>query len=95
MVIIGQTTLREKLGIDVMAELKASVLKVFGREDGPETEITSGAVGEPNAGAVLWTAMAITAFGPGGDAYGDVDDNVTLTPVSQRPIVFHDSDVEM
>ena len=26
-VIIGQTTLREKLGIDIMAQLKASVLK--------------------------------------------------------------------
>ena len=26
-VVIGQTTLREKLGIDIMAQLKASVLK--------------------------------------------------------------------
>ena len=36
-VIIGQKTLREKLGIDVMAQLKASVLKAHGREDGPKT----------------------------------------------------------
>ena len=34
-VIIGQKTLREKRGIDVMAQLKASVLKTHGREDGP------------------------------------------------------------
>ena len=33
-VMIGQNTLREKLGIDVMAQLKASVLKPHGREDG-------------------------------------------------------------
>ena len=31
MVVIGQKTLREKLGIDVMAQLKASVLKAQGR----------------------------------------------------------------
>ena len=37
-VIIGQKTLREKLGIDVMAQLKASVLKAHGREDGPEMD---------------------------------------------------------
>ena len=66
--IIGQKTLREKLGIDVMAQLKASVLKAHGREDGPEMEITAGAVGELNAGAVMRAAMAATAFGPGGDA---------------------------
>ena len=35
-VIIGQKTLSEKLGIDVMTQLKASVLKTHGREDGPE-----------------------------------------------------------
>ena len=33
-----------------MAQLKASVLKAHGREDGPEMETTAGAVGEPNAG---------------------------------------------
>ena len=44
--IVGQKTLKEKLGIDVMAQLKASMLKAHGREDGPEMEITaSGAVG--------------------------------------------------
>ena len=95
MVIIGQKTLREKLGIDVMAQLKASVLKAHGREDGPEMEITAGAVGEPNAGAVLRAAMAVTAFGPGGDAPGDVSDDVTLALLSHRPMMFQDSDVEM
>ena len=75
MVIIRQKTLREKLGIDVMAQLKASVLKVHGSEDGPQIEITAGDVGEPNAGTVLRAAMAVTSFGPGGDAPGDVDDD--------------------
>ena len=46
-----------------MTQLKASVLKTHGREDGPEREITAGAVGEPNAGAMLRVAMAVTAFG--------------------------------
>ena len=53
MVIIGQQTLREKLGIDVMTQLKASVRKAHGREDGPEMEATAGAADEPKAGAVL------------------------------------------
>ena len=65
MVIIGQTTFREKFGMDVMAHLKASVLKARGREDGPEIATTVGAVGEPNDGALLRTAMTVTAFGPG------------------------------
>ena len=78
-----------------MAQLKASVLKAHGREDGPETEITAGPVGESNAGSVLRAAMAVTAFGPGGDAPGDVNDGVTLALLSQRPIIFQDSDVEM
>ena len=90
-VIIGQKTLREKLGIDVMAQLKASVLKARGREYGPEMEITAGAVGEPNASAVMRAAMVVTAFGPGGDETGDVDDDVTLTLLSQRPMMFLDS----
>ena len=34
-VFIGEKILGEKLGIDVMAQLKASVLKAHGREDGP------------------------------------------------------------
>ena len=58
--IIGQNTLREKLGNDVMAQLKASVLKAHGREDGPEMESTAGdAVIEPNAGAVVRAVMAV------------------------------------
>ena len=57
-------------------------------------EATAGAVNEPNAGAVLRAAMAVTAFGPGGGA-GDVDDDATLTLLSQRPMMFQDSEVEM
>ena len=63
-VIIGQETLREKLGIDVMAQLKASVLKAQGRQDGAGMEHTARSVGEPNDGAVLRAAMAVTAFVP-------------------------------
>ena len=92
-VIIWQRTLRETLRIDVMAQLKASVLKAHGREDGPEMASTAGAVGEPNAGAVLRAAMATTACGSGGDAPGDVDDDVALTQRSQRPMMFQDSEV--
>ena len=77
-----------------MAQLKASVLKAHGREDGPEMEIAAGAVGDPNAGTVL-RAMAATAFGPSGDAPGDVDDHVTLTLLSQRLMMFQGSQVEM
>ena len=95
MVIIGQKTLREKLGIDAMAQLKTLVLKAHGREDGPEMETTDGVVGEPNAGAVLRAAMVVTAFGPGGDAPGDVDDDATLTLLSQRPMIFQNSEVEI
>ena len=95
MVIIGQKTFREKLGIDVMAQLKASVLKAHGREDGPEMQASAHAVGESIAGAVLRAAMAVTAFEPCGDAPGDVDDDVTLTLLSQRPMMFQDSEVEM
>ena len=52
-------------------------------------------MGEPNAGAVVRAAIAVTAFGPGGNAPGDVDDDVTLTLLSQRPMMFQDSEVEM
>ena len=69
------------------------MLKAHRREDG--REITAGAAGEPNAGAVLRAAMAATAFGPGGDAPGDVDDDVTWMLLSQRPMMFQDSEVEM
>ena len=52
MVIIGQKTSRYKR-IDTVAQLKASVLKAHGREDGPQMEVTAGARGEPNAGDEL------------------------------------------
>ena len=86
-VIIGQKTLRDKLGTDVMAQLKASVLNACGRQYGAGVELTARVVVEPNAGAVLRAAMAVTAFGPGGDAPGDVDDDVTLELLSQRPMI--------
>ena len=76
-VIIGQKTLREKIGIDVMTQLKASVLRAHGREDGPEMEFTAGAADESIAGAVLLAAMAVMAFGPGGGTPGDVGDDAT------------------
>ena len=43
--IIRQKTLGEKLGIDVMAQLKTSLLKAHGREDGPEMKIYSWCCG--------------------------------------------------
>ena len=95
MVIIGQKTLREELGIDVMTQPKASVLKAHGREDGREMGATAGAVDEPNAGAVLRAAMVVPVFGPGDGTPGDVDDDATLTLLSQRPMVFQDSEVEV
>ena len=58
-------------------------------------EFTAGAVGEPNASAVLRAAMAATAFGPGGDAPGDVEDDVILTLLSQRLTMFKDAEVEI
>ena len=61
MVIIGQKTLSEKRGIDVTTQLKASVLRAHGREDGPELEATADAMDEPNARAVLRAAMAVAA----------------------------------
>ena len=58
-------------------------------------EATADAMDEPNAGAVLRAAMAVTAFGRGGGAPGDVDDDATLTLLSQRPMMFQDFEVEM
>ena len=78
-VVIGQKTLREKLGIDVMAQLKASVLKAQGHQDGAGMDLTARSVGEPNDGDVLQATMAVIAFVPGGDAPGDVYDEVALT----------------
>ena len=71
-----------------MAQLKTSVLKAHGRQDGDGVELTARAVGEPNAGAVLRAVMAVTAFGPGGNALGVVDDDVALTLLSQRPMIL-------
>ena len=62
-----------------------------GRQDGAGVELTARAVGERNAGTVLRAAMAVTAFVPGGDAPGDVDNNVSLMLPSKRPITFQDS----
>ena len=91
MVIIGQKTLKEKPGIDVMAQLKASELKAQGRQDGAGMELTAHSVGEPNHGAVLGAATAVTVFVPGGDAPSDMDNEVALTLPSQRPMIFQDS----
>ena len=44
---------------------------------------------------MLRAATAVRAFGPGGDASSDVDDEVTLKLLSQRPMMFQGSDVEM
>ena len=95
MFIIGLKTLREKLGIDVMAELKASLMEARGRQDAAGMELNALGVSEPNAGAVLRAAIAVMTFGPGGDAPGNMDDGVTLTLLSQLTMMFHDSDVEM
>ena len=80
---------------DAMAQLKVSKLKAQGRQDGIETELTARFVGKPNDGAVLRASMAATAFVPGGDVPGDVDDEVALMLPSQRPMIFRDFDVEM
>ena len=39
--------------------------------------------------------MTVTAFAPGGDAPGGVDDDVTLALLSQRPMMFQNSEVEV
>ena len=78
-----------------MAQLKASVLKADGREDGPEMEIITGPVGDLNAGAVLQATIAITVSGPGGDVPGDVDDDVTRMLLFQRLMMFLASEAEM
>ena len=61
------------LGIDFLAQLKASVQKAQGLQDGAGIELTSRSV-ETYDRAVLRTAMDVTAFVPGGDALSDVDD---------------------
>ena len=95
-VIIGQMTLKEKLGIDVRAELEASVRKAQGRQDGAGMDLTARSMGESNDDAVLRATMAATAFVPGSDGPGDMDDGVALTLPSQRPTMLRDSEnVEM
>ena len=94
-VIIGKKTLGEKRGIGVMTQLKASVLKAHGSEHGPEMEATAGAMDEPNPGVVRRAAMAVTAIGPAAGAPGDEYNDATLTLLSQRPMMFQDSEVEM
>ena len=84
-----------ELGIDVMAQLKASVLKAQWRPNGAGMELIARTVGEPNDSAVLRASMAATVFVPGGDAPGDVDDKGALTLPSQRPMIFQHSEVEM
>ena len=39
--------------------------------------------------------MAVTVFGPGGGAPGDVDDDATLTLLSKQPMMLQASEVEM
>ena len=56
---------------------------------------TARAMGEPSGGAVLRAAIAVTEFGPAGDAPGDIDDYVKLELLSQRPMIFQDFEVEM
>ena len=46
-------------------------------------ELSARSVGEPSDGAVRRATMAVTAFVPGGDAPGDVNDEVALTLLSQ------------
>ena len=78
-----------------MAPLKASVLKAFGRQDDSRVELTARAASKLNAGAALRAAMAVTAFGPTGDAPGDVDVEVILTLASHRPMIFEDIELEI
>ena len=95
MFIIGHKTMREKRSIEVMAQLKVSVLKEEGRQNCAGIELTAHSVDESGDGAVLRAAMVVTAFVPGGDAPGDVDAEVALTPPSQQSMIFQDSEVEL
>ena len=94
-VIIGQTTMEKNLGIDVMAQLKASVLKAQRHQDVARMELTARYEGEASDGAVLRAPMAVTTFVPGGDAPGDVVDEVALTLPCQRSMILQDPEVEM
>ena len=68
-VIIGQKTLREKRAIDVMAQLKASVLKAYGHEDYPEMEIIASAVwASPTLVLCFWRQWLSRRSGRAGEA---------------------------
>ena len=56
-------------------------------------DVSAHVMGEPNGNAVLWVAIAITAFDPGVDAPREVDNDVTLTLRSQRPMTLQDPGV--
>ena len=68
-----------KRDINVVTLLKASVRKACRRQGGVGVDVTAHLICEPNAGAVLRVAVAISTFGPGVDAPGEVDDDSTLT----------------
>ena len=93
MVIIRLRPLGRKRDIDVETQFEASVRKACRGKGGVVVDVTPHAMGEPNAGAVPWLAIAVTSFGPGVDAPGEVDDDVTLTLMSQRPISLQDPGV--
>ena len=88
---VEENTLREHTGMDVMAQLKASLLNARRRQDVVGVELTDRSAGEPNHGNVLRAAMTVAAFVLGGDAPCDVNLEVTLTLRSQRPMIFQDS----
>ena len=87
-VITEENTLREPIGLDVMAQLKASVLKARERQDGAGVGLTHRFVGKHNDGALPRAAMTVTASVLGGDGPGSVDHEATLTLPSQRSITF-------
>lgn len=93
-VIIGQMTFREKLGIDAMAQVMAPVLKSRRRQDDPGMGPTAATVADPDAGAVVRVVVPVTAFGPGRDVPGGVEDDVTLTLLSPRPRIFQNSNTK-
>ena len=95
MVIIGHKTFREKLGIDVLAHVKKSALKVCGHPDGAGVKLTARVVGDANAVTVLRGSMTVTEFGPGATAPGDVDDDGQTDAAISKPMIFQDFDVEM
>ena len=80
----------EKIDIDVITLLRASVLRACGRQHADRVEVPPHAMGIPNAGAVLRAEMALTVVRQGVDVSGDVTDYVTLTWPSQQPMSSQD-----